>query len=225
MESSGEFLSPRRHGPGSFLQILVDFLTETHNSLLTEARRLGNDDSDYSVPLEKISETQLTLCHPERELLPLVLAHCHYTLRAGKETDISYDLRGIQADLARRFLAGKPRIHANTSKYLNRHQQDFSVVLDEVRAKIPQETLKGSVSSAIRAGLCSYTDVCDAVFAVEIALRFLGKTGGEPCDLLLTYLTDSLRMEPQIPCSVAKVEDLQTLKSTASETFQEFKYF
>ncbi|KAL0964856.1 hypothetical protein UPYG_G00329960 [Umbra pygmaea] len=204
MESSGEFLSPRRHGPGSCLQILVDFLTETHNSLLTEARRLGNDDSDYSVPLEKISETQLTLCHPERELLPLVLAHCHYTLRAGKETDISYDLRGIQADLARRFLAGKPRIHANTSKYLNRHQQDFSVVLDEVRAKIPQETLKGSVSSAIRAGLCSYTDVCDAVFAVEIALRFLGKTGGEPCDLLLTYLTDSLRMEPQIPCSVAK---------------------
>lgn len=68
--------------------------------------------SEYSVPLERISETQLTLCHPERELLPLVLAHCQYTLKKGEETDSSYDLPGIQTELARRFLAGKPLIKA-----------------------------------------------------------------------------------------------------------------
>ena len=67
--------------------------------------------------LERISETQLTLCNPERELLPLVLAHCHYTLVKGRETDISYDLMGIQTQLARRFLAGKPLIKAVKSKY------------------------------------------------------------------------------------------------------------
>lgn len=129
--------------------------------------------SDYSVPLEKLSETQLALCHPERELLPLVLAHCHYTLKKGGETDSSYDLPGIQTQLARCFLAGKPLIqevktktncttadrcpvkpnillistvflfypNQDTSRYLNRHLQDFSVVLSEVRKKICQVRL------------------------------------------------------------------------------------
>uniref|UniRef100_A0A3Q2W9T8 Ring finger protein 213b n=1 Tax=Haplochromis burtoni TaxID=8153 RepID=A0A3Q2W9T8_HAPBU len=124
----------------------------------------------------RISETQLTLCHPEKELLPLVLAHCQYTLKKGGETDSSYDLPIIQTQLARRFLAGKPLIKA--------------------------EPLKGSVSSALKTVLRSYTDVCDAVFVMEIGLRFLGKTGGEPQGQLLSYLTDSLQMGPQISSTV-----------------------
>lgn len=81
-----------------------------------------NDDgrfyflSDYRVPLAQISETQLTLCHPERELLPLVLSHCHYTLKKGGETSPSYDLSGIQTQLCRRFLAGKPLIQEVKTK-------------------------------------------------------------------------------------------------------------
>ncbi|XP_072229611.1 E3 ubiquitin-protein ligase rnf213-beta isoform X2 [Leuresthes tenuis] len=205
VDSSGEYLTPCRHGPGSCLQILVEFLSETHNSLVKEARRVrGHEDSEYSVPLEKVSETQLTLCDPERELLPLVLANCNYTLQKGGETDSSHDLPGIQTQLARRFLAGKPLIQTDTSRYLNRHLQDYSVVLTEVREKIRQEALKGSVSSAMRTVLRSYTDVCDAVFVVEIGLRFLGKTGGDPQGQLLSYLTDSLQMGPQISSTVAK---------------------
>ncbi|KAM4715158.1 LOW QUALITY PROTEIN: E3 ubiquitin-protein ligase rnf213-beta [Anableps anableps] len=205
VESSGEYLTPCRRGPGSCLQTLVDFLLETHNSLVREARRMSRqEDSEYSVPLERISETQLTLCHPERELLPLVLANCNYTLQKGGQTDSSYNLRVIQTQLARRFLAGKPLIQADTSRYLNRSLQDFSVVLAEVRQKIHQEALKGSVSSAMTTVLRSYTDVCDAVFVVEIGLRFLGKAGGDPEGQLLSYLTDSLKMGPQISNTVAK---------------------
>lgn len=77
--------------------------------------------SAYSVPLEGVSETQLTLCHPERELLPLVLSHCHYTLRTRRETDSCYNLMDIQAQLARRFLAGKPSIQAVRDKNLRYH--------------------------------------------------------------------------------------------------------
>ncbi|KAM3592519.1 uncharacterized protein V6R79_020598 [Siganus canaliculatus] len=204
-ESSGEFLTPCRHGPGSCLRTLVDLLLMTHNSLVKEARRISSqEDSEYSVPLERVSETQLVRCHPERELLPLVLTHCHYTLKKGGETNHSYDLQGIQTQLARRFLAGKPVIRADTSRFLNRHLQDFSVVLSEVRDKIHQEPLKGSVSGAMRTVLRSFTDVCDAVFVVEIGLRFLGKTGGDPQRQLLAYLTESLQMDPQISSSVAK---------------------
>ena len=57
----------------------------------------------------------------------------------------------------------------------------------------------------MRTVLRSYTDVCDAVFVVEIALRFLGKTGGDPQDQLLSFLTDSLQMGPQISNNVVKV--------------------
>ncbi|XP_056152727.1 E3 ubiquitin-protein ligase rnf213-beta [Lampris incognitus] len=207
MDSSGEFLTPCRHGPGSCLRTLVDFLSETHNSLVREARRLcphEDRETEYLLPLERISETQLALCQPERELLPLVLAHCQYTLRKGQETNRNYNLQGIQTQLAYRFLAGKPLLQADTSRFLNRRLQDFSVVLTEVRGKIRQEPLQGSVCSAIRTVLRSYTDVCDAVFVVEIGLRFLGKMGGNPKHQLLSFLTDSLQIGSQISNCVAK---------------------
>ncbi|XP_058476821.1 E3 ubiquitin-protein ligase rnf213-beta isoform X2 [Solea solea] len=204
-ESSGEFLTPSRRGPGSCLRTLVDFLSETHNSLVRETRRVSHqEDREFSVSLESVSETQLTLCNPERELLPLVLAHCHYTLKKGQEMDNSYDLQGIQTQLVRCFLAGKPLIKTDNSRYLNRHLQDFSVVLSEVRGKIHQVPLKGSLCGAVRTVLRSYTDVCDAVFMLEIALRFLGKTGGDPRSQLLSFLTDSLQMRSQISSTVAK---------------------
>lgn len=64
----------------------------------------------------------------------------------------------------------------------------------------------------MRTLLRSYTDVCDAVFVLEIGLRFLAKTGGDPQGQLLSYLSDSLQMDSQISSSVAKVE---TSKPTA----------
>lgn len=57
----------------------------------------------------------------------------------------------------------------------------------------------------MRSMLRSFTDVCDAVYTVEIGLRFLGKTGGDPQALLLSYLTDSLKMHQQISSNIAEV--------------------
>ncbi|XP_063077858.1 E3 ubiquitin-protein ligase rnf213-beta [Engraulis encrasicolus] len=204
MESSGAYLSPSRHGAGSCLRLLIDYLADTHNGLVREARRLNQEDSEYSVSEEGLSESHLALCHPEQELLPLVLAQCHYTLERGRQTSSSYNLPAAQRELSRRFLAGKPTIQVEPSKYLNRRQQDFSAVLADVRRLIPQEPVKGSVSGDMRLVLRSFTDVCDAVVAVEIGLRFLGKTGGERDASLVSYLRDSLRMGEQISSSMAK---------------------
>lgn len=79
-----------------------------------------------------------------------------------------------------------------------------------------QAPLKGSVCGAMRTVLRSYTDVCDAVFVLEIGLRFLAKTGGDPQGQLLSYLTDSLQMHSQISSCVAKVETSKptTISST-----------
>ncbi|MGH0135413.1 UNVERIFIED_CONTAM: hypothetical protein FKN15_035521 [Acipenser sinensis] len=202
VESSSAFLSLQRRGPGSCLSTLIEFLTETHNSLVRKANKQAKEDD--SVPLEGVSESQLTLCDPERDLLPLILAHCQYTLEKGKETVSHYDMPAIESHLKRRYLQGKPVISAGTSKYLNRQQQDFSLILAEVRSKIEQEALKGSDSAAVSTVLRSYSDVCDAVRIVETGLRFLGKTGGEPKGELLTYLRDTLRMGKQISSTVGK---------------------
>lgn len=53
-ESSGEYLAPRRHGPGSCLQTLIDFLSETHNSLVREVRRASHM-TDRSVLHQQLS--------------------------------------------------------------------------------------------------------------------------------------------------------------------------
>lgn len=75
-----------------------------------------------------------------------------------------------------------------------------------------QEPLKGSVLGDMKVLLRSFTDVCDAVFAVEIGLRFLGKTGGKGDTLLVPYLRDSLGMDQQISSNMAKVQTNTRLK-------------
>ncbi|XP_053366887.1 E3 ubiquitin-protein ligase rnf213-beta isoform X1 [Clarias gariepinus] len=218
MDSPGQFLCPSHHGPGSCLHALIKLLSETHNSLVREAQRLSHkEESDYSVPVGAVSESQLALCHPEKDLLPLVLAHCHYTLVKGQQTASDYDLKAIEKQLHRRFIAGKPRIQADTEKYLKRRHQDFSEVLKDVRSKIPQEPLKRSVCCSVRTVLRAFTDVCDAVDALETGLRFLGKTGGQPESLLLFYLQDSLKMRQHISSSVAKaLADIRLGQCTAT---------
>uniref|UniRef100_A0A673JVR7 RING-type E3 ubiquitin transferase n=1 Tax=Sinocyclocheilus rhinocerous TaxID=307959 RepID=A0A673JVR7_9TELE len=152
---------------------------------------------DYKVPLAALSESQLALCHPEKELLPLVLANCHYTLEKGQQTVSSYDHEAIERELSRRFFAGKPRIQTVSLHIL---KLEASFFLSDL-----QEPLKASVLSSMRSMLRSFTDVCDAVYAVEIGLRFLGKTGGHPQDLLLSYLKVSLKMDQHISSTIAEV--------------------
>ncbi len=76
--------------------------------------------SDYKVPLAALSGSQLALCHPEKKLLPLVLANCHYTLEKGQQTVSSYDHEAIERELSRRFFAGKPRIQTVSLHILKR---------------------------------------------------------------------------------------------------------
>lgn len=116
--------------------------------------------SEYSVPLERISETQLILCHPERELLPLVLAHCQYTLKKGGETDSRYNMPGIQNQLARRFLAGKPLIqavkpqtnhmHMSSKRACSADQHRCSLWSKPGHLEVPEQTSAGLLRGVSR---------------------------------------------------------------------------
>ena len=45
---------------------------------------------------------------PERDLLPLILAHCNYSLEVGQETLVHYDWAALERQLIDRFLRGRP---------------------------------------------------------------------------------------------------------------------
>lgn len=53
-ESTGEILTPCRHGPGSCLQTLLELLLKTHNSLVTEARRVSRQDDRSVIHIQSL---------------------------------------------------------------------------------------------------------------------------------------------------------------------------
>ena len=59
--------------------------------------------------------------------------------------------------------------------------------------------------SCLATELQSYSDVCEALTTVEVALGFLGMTGGDPHMQLSCYLEEVLRMQDQTAPNVLKV--------------------
>ena len=64
-------------------------------------------------PLERVFVAEVTLSHliahdPERDLVPLILARCNYSLEVGKETPVHYDWAALDRQLIDRLLRGRP---------------------------------------------------------------------------------------------------------------------
>ena len=55
-----------------------------------------------------VTLSQLIAYDPERDLLPLILAHCNYSLEVGGETFVQYDWTALERQLTDRFLKGRP---------------------------------------------------------------------------------------------------------------------
>ena len=71
--------------------------------------------TNYFSSLERVFSTEVTISHliaydQERDLLPLILAHCNYSLEVGKETIIQYDWAALERQLIDRFLRGRPYV-------------------------------------------------------------------------------------------------------------------
>lgn len=62
---------------------------------------------------------------------------------------------------------------------------------------------------AVAAKLQSYSEVCEALSTLEVALGFLAMTGGEPHMQLSTYLEEVLQMGSQTPPHILKVSFCQ----------------
>ena len=58
--------------------------------------------------ISDVSPSQLIYYHPERDLLPMVMANCNYSLEMGKGTSIAYDFDGLERQLEDNLIRGKP---------------------------------------------------------------------------------------------------------------------
>uniref|UniRef100_A0A8C4SUK4 Ring finger protein 213 n=1 Tax=Erpetoichthys calabaricus TaxID=27687 RepID=A0A8C4SUK4_ERPCA len=159
----------------------------------------------YSVNPFDVNDIHVIRYEVERDLIPLILSNCQYTMESGKETLPEYDLPKIEQHLMHRFLMGKPFITLTGIPTLaNRYDKKYENIFKDIKRKLPQTSLPNLIITTLSGEFQSYNDVCDALSVVEVALGFLAMTGGEPDMPLVRYIEDILQMRDQIAACILK---------------------
>ncbi|KAM3876274.1 LOW QUALITY PROTEIN: E3 ubiquitin-protein ligase rnf213-alpha-like [Diretmus argenteus] len=206
LKSDFQYLLPRRQGPGLCATALVSHLVALHNDLVYAVdHHTGEDSSSYKVSLTELTEHHVIGYELEKDLLPLVLSNCQYSMERGHETVSEYDLPKIQQQILTRFLQGKPFItRTGVPTLINTHERDCETIFKVVKGKVPQEPLSSLARNALSRELDSYSEVCEALKVLELVLGFLSMTGGSPTMLLVDYLQDRLKMANQTDPHILK---------------------
>ncbi|KAM6905306.1 E3 ubiquitin-protein ligase rnf213-alpha-like [Xenentodon cancila] len=205
MNSDFKVLLPRRQGPGLCSTALVSYLISLHNGLVYSVDRLTGEETSYKVNPADLTDLHVIRYETERDVMPLVLSNIQYSIKKGQETLYEYDLPRIQQQIISRFLLGKPLITLNGLPTLvNRHDRNYEIILRVVKEKVRQEPLQTLALVSVAGELQSYSEVCEALATLEVALGFLAMTGGEPQMQLSCYLEEVLQMGNQMAQHILK---------------------
>ncbi|KAF7667968.1 hypothetical protein LDENG_00038400 [Lucifuga dentata] len=213
LNSDFKVLLPRRQGPGLCSTALVSYLIALHNDLVYCVDKHTGEETSYKVSPADLTDLHVIRYEVERDLMPLILSNTQYSIERGQETMYEYDLPKIQRQILTRFLLGKPLITLNGLPTLvNRHDRNYEIILKDVKAKIKQEPLQTLTLIAVAGELQSYSEGCEALSTVEVALGFLAMTGGEPHMQLTCYLDEVLQMGNQTAPHILKALSTCCLK-------------
>uniref|UniRef100_A0A663EII0 RING-type E3 ubiquitin transferase n=1 Tax=Aquila chrysaetos chrysaetos TaxID=223781 RepID=A0A663EII0_AQUCH len=194
LDSKLEVLLPRRQGLGLCSTALASYLISLHNDFIHSVNKHIKEDDSPS----EVADLHLISYELERDLIPLILSNCQYSMEKGGETLQDFDLERIQQQVISKFLQGKPLITLKGIPTLvYRHDRNYEQMFNDVRNKLDQSPLPSSVMNMISGELQSYSDVCDALSITEITLGFLAMAG-ENAEMLLTdYIENVLQMGDQ----------------------------
>ncbi|XP_062293931.1 E3 ubiquitin-protein ligase rnf213-alpha isoform X2 [Scomber scombrus] len=213
LNSDLKVLLPRRQGPGLCSTALVSYLIALHNDLVYCVDKHTGEETSYKVSPADLTDLHVIRYELERDLMPLVLANTQYSIERGQETVHEFDLPKIQQQILSRFLLGKPLITLNGIPTLvNRHDRNYEIILKDVKEKVEQEPLQTLTLFAVAGELQSYSEVCEALSTLEVALGFLAMTGGEPHMQLSCYLEEVLQMGNQMAPHILKTLSMCCLK-------------
>ncbi|XP_048179403.1 E3 ubiquitin-protein ligase RNF213 isoform X1 [Corvus hawaiiensis] len=198
LDSRLEALLPRRQGLGLCSTALASYLIGLHNDFVHSVNRHTKQDDRYLISPSEVADLHLISYEVERDLIPLILSNCQYSMEKGGETLQDFDLERIQQQVISKFLQGKPLIMlTGIPTLVYRHDRNYEQLFSDVRMKLEQSALPSSVMNIISGELQSYSDVCDALSLTEITLGFLAMAG-ENAEMLLTdYIEQVLQMGDQ----------------------------
>uniref|UniRef100_A0A8D0H1U9 Ring finger protein 213 n=1 Tax=Sphenodon punctatus TaxID=8508 RepID=A0A8D0H1U9_SPHPU len=205
LESEFEILLPRRRGLGLCSTALASYLISLHNDFVYTVENYTTDASSYSVSPVEVTDLHVIGYEVERDLVPLILSNCQYSMEKGGEALQEFDLEKIQQQVTTRFLQGKPLITLTGMPTLvYRHDRNYEYLFNNVKSKLTQSSLPNTTINMISGELQSYTDICEALQATEIVLGFLAMAGEDPDMPLINYIQDILQMGNQMSLHVLK---------------------
>ena len=68
------------------------------------------DSCEEFVSVRDVTSAHLISFQPEKDLLPMVLSCCQYSLQMGKGYAITYDFVTLQRQIQERFIRNRPRL-------------------------------------------------------------------------------------------------------------------
>ncbi|XP_078381354.1 E3 ubiquitin-protein ligase rnf213-alpha-like isoform X3 [Oculina patagonica] len=211
-------LLPSTSGMGICSTALVFFLTSVNNDFNERYQNLiGGKVKDLPhIQLQDVTNSNLISYDIERDLLPLILAQCNYSLEVGRGTLVQYNWEALERQLIDRFIRGRPMIDFKDERFAFSKDIQLDSVFASVKAKVhPQVSLSSAVSHQILGEFRSLTDICDVLSSLDIAIGFLSSTGGSPDMLLNHYLQRVLRM-PQNSLRSLKAQQCCQLRHVIS---------
>ncbi|XP_039201899.1 E3 ubiquitin-protein ligase RNF213-like isoform X2 [Crotalus tigris] len=213
-----EILLPRRRGLGLCATSLVSYLIQLHNDFVNTIANGSTNANRYSVSPAEVADLHMISYEVEKDLIPVILSNCQYSVQKGGEALQEFDLEKIEQQVVSRFLQGKPRITLQgIPTLIHRCDQNYEHLFSNIKTKLKtQSSLSSSKMGMIRGDLVSYTDICDALSVTEIILGFLATTGGDSHMTLTDYTENVLRMSNQISLPVMKALSRCQLKHAIS---------
>ncbi|NXN30664.1 RN213 ligase, partial [Nycticryphes semicollaris] len=198
LDNELEVLLPRRQGLGLCSTALASYLIALHNDCIHSVNKHIKKDDGYLISASEVADLHLISYEVERDLTPLILSNCQYSMEKGGETLQDFDLERIQQQVISKFLQGKPLIAPKGIPILvYRHDRNYEQLFSDVRDKVDQSALPSSMMNMISGELQSYSDVCDALSVTEVTLGFLAMAGENAEMLLDEYIRNVLQMGDQ----------------------------
>ncbi|XP_074967750.1 E3 ubiquitin-protein ligase RNF213 [Phalacrocorax aristotelis] len=198
LDSKLEVLLPYRQGLGLCSTALASYLISLHNDFIHAVNKHIKEDDRYVISPSEVADLHVISYEVERDLIPLILSNCQYSMEKGGETLQDFDLERIQQQVISKFLQGKPLITlTGIPTLVYRHDRNYEQLFNDVRNKLDQSALPSSVMNMISVELQSYSDVCEALSITETTLGFLAMAG-ENAEMLMTdYIEEVLQMGDQ----------------------------
>ncbi len=80
--------------------------------------------------LANITKAHLVAYDPDKDFLPMIFAHCDYSLRVGEGTLVQFNWKCLERQLVDRFIRGRPRLtcSVNTLIVFNTSNDFFSKI-------------------------------------------------------------------------------------------------